>query len=343
MPAGSESPATRRTRRLGGPRTARVVHEDTVGVSAVQRSRMLNSAVQVVMEEGYGQMSVARVTGRAGVSRRTFYELFEDREACFLAAFDQAVHEMESLAAEGWAAETLWREQVRAALALLLGFLDERPGVGSLVIVEALGAGPRVLKHRARTLKQLATLVDEGRRHAAPRHRPPPLTAEGVVGAVFSVIHARLLDNPEAPLAGLLNPLMSVIVGPYLGQAAATRELERPAAHSAPRRVAAANPLEGLNMRITSRTLQTLTAIARGPGASNRQIADEVGITDQGQISKLLTRLESLGLIHNRVPGQPTGEPNEWHLTPQGQGVQQAISVRSGAEYRRTNATKEPL
>jgi AcrR family transcriptional regulator len=292
---------------------------------------MLHSAVQVVMEDGYGQMSVARVTGRAGVSRRTFYEVFEDREACFLAAFDQAIAEMRALASAAWAGESSWRGQIRAGLSVLLGFLDGQPGVGSLVVVEALGAGPRVLAHRARLLSELAGVVDLGRSQATGRHQPPALSAEGVVGAVLGVIHARLLETSREPLMSLLNPLVGVIVAPYLGAAAAARELEQPVPVSAPHSPAVGpggEPLRGLKMRITYRTVLVLAVIGERPGASNRQVADRAGVTDQGQISKLLARLESLGLIYNTTPAQPTGEPNRWQLTPRGEAVQASIAVK---------------
>ena len=62
-------------------------------------------------------------------------------------------------------------------------------------------------------------------------------------------------------------------------------------------------------------------------GASNRQIADQAGVHDQGQISKLLTRLQRLGLIDNTGHGQPNGEPNAWTLTPHGTQVEQALTA----------------
>jgi hypothetical protein len=151
-------------------------------------------------------------------------------------------------------------------------------------------------------------------------------------------------DPARRPLLELLNPLMGVIVLPYLGPAAAANERARPllrpatayrsAADAAPDRAAARAsrgahspaPLEGLNMRLTYRTLMVLTAIATEPGASNRQIADAAGIHDQGQISKLLARLERLGLAHNTGNGQPQGEPNSWTLTPRGAHIQTTLT-----------------
>lgn len=284
---------------------------------------MLSSVVQVVSERGYGEMSVTRVTSRAGVSRRTFYELFENREECFLATFDDAVGELRSVATAAYQGERSWREGVRAALAALLEVLDERPGVASLVVVQALGAGPKVLERRARVLAELNSVIDRGRAQAG-RREVPPLTAEGIVGAVLAVIHTRLAERDPAPLVELLNPLMSTIVAPYLGGAVAARELERPAPDRAPR-VEAGDPLRGLNMRITYRTLRVLGVIAEQPGASNRQVATAAEVADQGQISRLLTRLEGLGLIHNEMSRQLTGEPNAWRLTPRGVELHQAI------------------
>ena len=79
-------------------------------------------------------------------------------------------------------------------------------------------------------------------------------------------------------------------------------------------------------MRLTYRTVRVLTAITTHPGASNRQIAEHAGISDQGQISKLLHRLSTLGLIHNTVP-HTKGQPNAWTLTPHGARLEQNLRM----------------
>ena len=157
------------------------------------------------------------------------------------------------------------------------------------------------------------------------------LSLEGVVGAVLAVVHARLSGSGGGgSLTELLNPLMAMIVRPYLGAAAAERELERPLpAGRRARPKAAVDPLGGLDMRLTYRTLRVLATIAAAPGASNRQVAAEAGVADQGQISKLLARLENLGLIHNAGVGHLKGEPNAWELTARGREVEQAVRGES--------------
>jgi AcrR family transcriptional regulator len=307
-------------------------------LSEVQRSRMLNSAVAIVSEHGYGQMTVARVAGGARVSRRTFYDLFEDREDCFLAVFEDSVARASGLALRAYTSERGWRKQVRAGLAALLGFLDEEPGLGSLLVVDALKAGPRVQERRAEVLERLAAALQREGTCAGSERELPPLTGEGVVGAVLGVVHTRLLGKQPGRMSELLNPLMAMIVLSYMGAAVAQREL-RAAPQTAPvsgigtgtggappsSSVPARDVLDGLSMRLTYRTLCVLGAIAKNHGASNRTVAALAEVADQGQISKLLARLERLGLIENTGGGHPSGEPNAWRLTARGAEVQQAI------------------
>jgi AcrR family transcriptional regulator/DNA-binding MarR family transcriptional regulator len=314
-----------RSRRPGSESVLASTH-----VAEIQRQRLLAAMAVVAGERGAANASVAHVVSRAGVSRRTFYELFEDREACFLAAFDQAVAQAAETVLPAYAGHARWRERIRAGLGALLQFLDAEPGMARLVVVEALGAGPRALEHRARVLAALIAAVDEGRSEmsrARPPKEPPPLTAEGVVGAVFAVLHARIVQGTQkAPLTALLGELMGVIVLPYLGPSSAQKELMKPAPPLQKKTRPHVDPLEGLRMRLTYRTLRALAAVAAHPGASNRRLAEAAGIVDQGQASKLLTRLEDLGLIRNTGEGHAKGARNAWVLTPRGEQVAQSMS-----------------
>jgi Fe2+ transport system protein FeoA len=129
---------------------------------------------------------------------------------------------------------------------------------------------------------------------------------------------------------------MGTIVLPYLGLAAAARESAAAPANAGrqarPRTSppgVGGDPLRDLRMRLTYRTAQTLLAIGElgdgGQGPSNRQVADAAGVSDPGQISKLLARLESLGLIENRSVSSARGEPNAWTLTARGKEIELAI------------------
>ncbi len=343
------------------------------GVAEIQRARMIAALVEVAREHGASGVTVARIVARSRVSRRTFYELFEDREDCFLAAFDLAVRGAARRVLPAYRVRGTWRERVRAGLGALLEYLDDEPGMGALCVVDTLGAGPVAVERRTQVVQVLIDAVHEGRREARGATKPTRLTAEGVVGAVLAVLHARLAADAGAngahangaratgawvnggrangaragsaqevggraggaqtggapPMVALLGPLTGMIVLPYLGKAAAARETSRPAARRTPATPPSGDPLRELDMRLTYRTVRALLAIAalggRGPGPSNRQVADTAGVADPGQISKLLARLEHLGLIENEGGPPAPGEPHVWRLTPKGAEVERTI------------------
>jgi AcrR family transcriptional regulator len=306
-------------------------------VLEMQRRRLLLAYSEVLSEHGLQGASVDRICKRAGVSRRTFYDLFLHREGCFLAALELARARIagEIVSAHMRTGRTQeaqsWRVRVRAGLTSLLEVFDSEPALARMCVVETLKGGPQVLAWRRTALKRLVEAIDEGR--AESKSPPPRLTAEGAVGGVLSVIHTRLLELDASPLITLVNPLMSMIVHPYLGAAAAERELKRaipPAAsrvrhRRAPTRVQ--DPFKDLPIRITFRTARVLATISEQPGASNRAIGDAAGVSDQGQISKLLRRLASHGLVENHGHGHADGEPNAWTLTARGEAIHSAIEL----------------
>jgi AcrR family transcriptional regulator/DNA-binding MarR family transcriptional regulator len=320
-------------------------------VAEIQRSRLLAAAVRAVEELGYTQATVAHITRRARVSRRTFYELFSNREECLIAALESVLDgirgELEAAGLEGLA----WRERISGGLWVILSFFDREPVLARVCVVQAMRGSQAVLERREEVLAGLAAIVDEGRLEASRGVECPPLTAEGLVGAAFSLVYARLLRRDSEPLTNLMGDLMGMIVLPYMGPAAARREQSRPApgAEEQPvgRKGAKAakaakdakdagaagaehgDPLAGIPMRLTYRTLRVLEVIARQPGVSNRGVGEQAGVSDQGQISKLLARLQRLGLASNTGEGHMKGEPNAWTLTPTGRRVAQTIQLHT--------------
>jgi AcrR family transcriptional regulator len=275
-------------------------------------------------------MSVAQVIERAGVSRRTFYELFESREDCFLEAFNEAVRDFSDCVVHAFEQEPTWLGAVRAGLATLLELLDREPAMAWLCLVESWKAGRRTLARRAALSSVLAVALDRGRSEPGGRE-PSPLTGEGLIGAAASVLHTHLALGRKGSLMELHGPLMSMIALPYLGPAAARGELQRPRPNIQLARTGFVKPadrlLDGVTMRLTYRTLLVLRAIEERPGSSNSDVAAAAGITDPGQISKLLRRLEDLGLIENRGSGAERGAPNAWSLTTAGERMVHSIEA----------------
>ncbi len=312
---------------------------------AIQRSRLLAAAVGTVEQFGYAHTTVEQITSRARVSRRTFYELFENREACLAALFEDVVATIEQEIAAADLEGAGWRERVRGGLGAILAFFDREPALARVCVVQALRGGPEVLERREAILARLARAIDEGRGTHSRAAECTPLTAEGLVGAAFTIVYARLLRGEPRPLTELVGELMSMIVLPYLGPAAARRELAR--AQSAPAPVAGGapvrthgdhDPLQEVPMRLTYRTALVLECIAELPGVSNRGVSERAGVADQGQISKLLARLVRLGLIENAGVGHARGMPNAWSLTSLGRHVTERLSMNTRYEREALDA-----
>jgi AcrR family transcriptional regulator/DNA-binding MarR family transcriptional regulator len=323
---------------ISRPAASRRGEDSRAQVSEMQRSRLLAAAVRTVDELGYAGATVAHITQRARVSRRTFYELFANREECVAAVLEDAARRIGAEIEQAGFGDRQWRERVRGGLWAILSFLDREPVLARVCVVQALRGSQGVLERREGILQDLARVLDEGRAEGARGQQCPPLTAEGLVGAAFAIVYARLLRGDPESLTCLLGELMGMIVLPYLGPAAARREQALPVPVST-RGLAARNgvaiqaehdPLEGIPMRLTYRTARVLEDVAEHPGVSNRMVAQLAGIVDQGQVSKLLARLERLGLLENTCSGHSHGERNAWRLTDKGVQVTQTIRVHAG-------------
>jgi AcrR family transcriptional regulator len=195
-------------------------------VKAVQRERLLAAVLETVNEIGYRALTVQDVLGRAGVSRPTFYEQFEDKEDCFLAAFDASAQRLreclETAVAEEYEG---WRPWLRRGLEALLRFIVEEPHAARTVIVEARASSPEGLRRRDELLDRFASCIDaEARKELA--EPPSAIAAAGVVGGIESVLYARLQRDDTDELESLLPSLMYFAVLPYDGHEVAAEELD---------------------------------------------------------------------------------------------------------------------
>ncbi len=312
----------------------------------MQRSRLLAGAVRAVDKYGYAHTTVSEITALAHVSRRTFYELFAGSEECLLAMVEEILARAQAQMSAAELDGLAWRERVRGGLWAILSFLDAEPVLARVGVVQSARGGPRIVELRERLFAQLTGAIDEGRDGGGRALDCPELTAEGLVGAVLSILHTRLVRGEHEPLKSLQGELMAMIVAPYMGSAAARAERNRPAPAPLQAPAPSANtngslssgtvvgaerdPLHGVSMRFTYRTACVLEAVAAKPGLSNRGVGNAAGIPDQGQVSKLLARLQGNGLMKNTGPLRK-GAANAWELTSAGKQVARVVGM--GAHY----------
>jgi len=184
-------------------------------VAENQRERLLNGVVEAVAEHGYNATTIGKITDAAKISRRTFYEYFEGKEDCFLAAYEMIdAHVRESMLLAG-AAEDTWPEQVRASLAALLDVLSRDLAIARFYLIEPLAAGGEIATRYRDAMQLLAETI-------RPRSEPSDMNVEVrdqvLMGGVATLITRRLNTGEAARLPDLLPDLVELSLTPYLGR-----------------------------------------------------------------------------------------------------------------------------
>jgi hypothetical protein len=250
-------------------------------------------------------------------------------------AFAEGLERLSDAVVEASGREERWLERLRAGLVALLGFLDDEPQWASLSVLRAPVAGAAALSCTKRLNRVLANLLNEGRGREIAGEGPSPsagLMAELVAGGVFSGIRARMLEGNDRPLVELAPSLLAFMLAPYLGQAAARVELAESSVAGELSPPAAELPVPlplPLPIPVTHRTTLVLRAISCTPLSSNREIARAAGLSDEGQTSHLLRRLERRGLIEHVTPHSGSRRKKAWLLTPCGRRVIELLSFGS--------------
>jgi AcrR family transcriptional regulator len=186
-------------------------------VWASQRERMLQSMADAVAEKGYGATAVADVIDRAGVSRKTFYEHFANKEECFLAAYDAGADLLlTAIEAAVTAALPDWLGAMRAGTRAYLEAFAANPSFARTFMVEVAAAGPAALERRSaihdRFAAQLATLHEAARASDPSLPEHPAYILEAAIGATNELVVRHLQRADPASLVELADAVLEVQV-----------------------------------------------------------------------------------------------------------------------------------
>jgi AcrR family transcriptional regulator len=192
-------------------------------VYANQRARMLDAMSRAVASKGYARVSVADVVELAGVSRRTFYEQFTDKEHCFLIAYETGTEALiEEMVARAAAVDGVdWHGRLRAALDAYTGILAGEPEFARAVLIDVLGAGPRAVELRRvvyeRFVEQYRALSALAA-HEEPGGRPvPDLYLRALVGGIGELVGLHVLEHGAGTLPELAPDLVALVTAVFAG------------------------------------------------------------------------------------------------------------------------------
>ncbi len=192
-----------------------------------QRNRIHLAMIEVASERGYPETRVVDVIGVAGVSRKTFYELFESKEDCFLAAYDGLLEYLLEEVTNAFETKSgaPWAERMTVALEALLDHLAGHPDEARFAIVEVLAAGPKALARRDAALRQFTGFLECGRSETSVEL--PGITSIAVAGGINELLYSEILHGAAGRLPGRLPDLMFWVTLPFLGAEGATTERDR--------------------------------------------------------------------------------------------------------------------
>lgn len=197
-------------------------------VTRSQRERLLAAVVRVVAAKGYESTSVADVLEEAGVGRESFYELFEDKRDCLLAARGILVDDLLANVAAAYEEPGPWSDRVTDALATMLAWLAADPAAAKVVLVELAAVGAVSRDLFTADFSRFTQLLDAGLERDEPVPGLPQVTTLAVGGAL-SRVYVEIVHDRTTELPRLLPDLTYELLVPFLGEEAARAEQRRAA------------------------------------------------------------------------------------------------------------------
>lgn len=188
----------------GGPHgiPRAVVHE-------VQRGRLLDALAEVIAEEGYLDTTVHKILKRAGISRRTFYEIFTDKEDCFLAAYQEAADHVIVLVQRACRLGGTPEIRIENSLRAMLEFAEREPQVARMCILEVMAAGEKARNRRAKTMEQLTELVAGALAERCADSDEALLRARVLVGGIHEMVYDALARGEEQGISELAGEVVA--------------------------------------------------------------------------------------------------------------------------------------
>ncbi len=191
--------------------------------SPPQRERILDAAERLIAERGIAGASIEALVKEAGVSSVTFYEYFEGKEECFVAAFDRAVEaaalDLAVAAAGDPAAGGLtWSEEVATGLRALTRLIEAEPERARLCLIGGQTGGPELSSHFDALLDRVAAKLRGGRELETAAPDLPATHEEATAGALAWLLRERLeAGGGGNELEALYPELIDIALAPYLG------------------------------------------------------------------------------------------------------------------------------
>lgn len=179
-----------KARERGLPRGPQALPPEEV--AADQRERLYEATIKAVNERGFVATTISDLVAGAGVSRRSFYEHFENKEECLLATYDALIERLTARMASAYDPKDEWIDQIEAIVSALFEASSDRPDAARLVCVEMGAAGPVGIERWARDAERLTAFITGVFEQAPGEGAVPQPVARAIVGALRTILYSRV-------------------------------------------------------------------------------------------------------------------------------------------------------
>lgn len=190
-----------------------------------QRTRLIDSMAHLCATKGYSATTIAEIVAGASVSRATYYEIFRDKEDCFVATMEDSLRRLMDTVMPAVYESEDWADQVREVVTALLRFIASDPDYSRTAMLEAVSGGERAYEIYRSGQQMIITLLDQGRSELPSDASPPTSTARAVFGGCESLISAEMVAGRTERVPELIPDILYIAYAAYLGQEEALRRM----------------------------------------------------------------------------------------------------------------------
>jgi len=281
-----------------------------------QRARLQGAMVAAVAQNGYAGTTIKQLVSLAGVSRTTFYRHFADKEQCFLATYDMIATLSTERISRAYREVEGWRERLEAGFKYFAEIVVVERDASHLVLVDALGAGHRVLEHRDRMISIYELMFRQSFNDAPEKATVSDTTIRAIVSGMRRVAYRRLLRGEPESIGEVIDDLLTWAIGYH---APGVKPPLRPpltiAEHPPPLhqvlRESVISPLDPIKSRSThthrERILHAVVSIASEggfPALSIPAISARAGISNEAFYENFTDKLEAFLAVFNEASGR---------------------------------------
>jgi AcrR family transcriptional regulator len=186
-----------------------------------ERLRLLQAVLRLAARHEHKELTAPQIADEARVSIDTFFELFENKDECFLAALDMVGEELLSIAADPGLDGEDWPGAVRRVLAAMLAHLARNPLHARALVQDAYNAGERAFRRNLDLAEKVGSRLTAG----APSQPLGSLSGDAVAGALWHMVRYQVTDGRTQALPALSDHLSFVVLAPFIGADAAVEML----------------------------------------------------------------------------------------------------------------------